>query len=181
MLRNYLLISIRNIFRQKSNSFINLAGLALGITVSLFIVLYIQSEVSFERDYSNHKNIYRLASGAWAKSSPPASEAIRDYFPQINNAGRFALFRGGNNIVVINGTHYPIRNGFYADQSILEIFTRKVVAGNQDDLLTRPFTILLTESLAEILFKDQNPVGESLKFAFGSLQNAREYWPGPTL
>jgi len=175
MLRNYLLISIRNIFRQKSNSIINLSGLALGITVSLFIFLYIQSEISYEKDYPNYKNIYRLASGGWAKSSPPASEAICDYFPQVNASGRFALFRGGNNIIVINNIHFPIRNGYYADQSIIEIFSCDVLAGNRDDLLTRPFTIILTESLAEVLFKDKNPVGESIKFAFGSLNNAREY------
>jgi putative ABC transport system permease protein len=175
MIRNYLLISIRNIFRQKSNSLINLSGLALGITVSLFIFLYIQSEISYEKGFVNYKHIYRLASGGWAKSSPPASEALLEYFPQINNAGRFALFRGGNNIVVINGTHYPIRNGYYADQSVVDIFSRKVMAGNHDELLTRPFTIVLTERLAVKLFHNQNPVGESLKFAFGSLQNAREY------
>ena len=175
MLRNYLLISIRNIFKQKSNSFINLAGLALGITVSLFIFLYIQSEISYEKDYPNYNNIYRLASGAWAKSSPPASEAICDYFPQINAAGRFALFRGGNNIVVIDDIHYPIQNGYYADPSIIDIFNREMIAGNRKDLLSRPFTIVLTESLADVLFKDRNPVGESIKFAFGSLKNAREY------
>lgn len=93
MLRNYLLISFRNIFRQKTNSIINLAGLAFGITVSLFIVLYIQSELNYEKDYPQYRNIYRLASSNWAKSSPPVSEAIKDYFPEIQESGRVALFR----------------------------------------------------------------------------------------
>jgi putative ABC transport system permease protein len=175
MLRNYLLISLRYIFRQKGNSLINLTGLALGITVSLFIVLYIQSEINFDSDYSQYKNIYRLASGAWAKSSPPAAEAISDYFPEIEEAGRLALFRGGTNIVVIEGIHFPINNGYYADPSTIKIFNREILAGNQDDLLVRPFTIVLSESLSETLFNDINPVGESIIFAFGDLQNAQEY------
>jgi len=175
MLRNYLIISIRNIFKQKTNGIINLTGLALGITVSLFIVLYIQSELNYEKDYTNYQNIYRLASTSWAKSSPPASDAIQNYFPQINASGRFALFRGGNNVVVVDDTHFPINNGYYADQSIVKIFNRDILMGSQSDILTRPFTIVLTESLASVLFKDKNPVGESIKFAFGELKNAREY------
>ncbi len=175
MLRNYLLISLRNIFRQKSNSFINIAGLAMGITVSLFIVLYIQSEFGFEKDYPQYKNIYRFASSNWAKSSPPASEAVKSYFPEIKESGRVALFRGGRSIAVIDDTHFPIDKGYYSDNSIIKIFDRKIVAGNYEDLLTRPFTLVLTESLAKTLFGDKNPLGESVKFAFGELQHAREY------
>ncbi len=175
MLRNYFLISLRHIIRQRSNSFINLAGLAMGITVSLFIVLYIQSELSFEKDYDHYRNIYRLASSNWAKSSPPASEAIKDYFPEIKESGRVALFRGGRNIAVIDDNHFPINNGYYADQSILNIFDRKLLSGNLEGLLERPYTLVLTEKVAKTLFGDKDPVGEAIKFAFGELQNAREY------
>ena len=175
MLRNYLLISLRHIIRQRSNSFINLAGLAMGITVSLFIVLYIQSELSYEKDFSNYRNIYRLASSNWAKSSPPAAEAVKEYFPEIRESGKVALFRGGTNIAVIDDTHFPINNGYYADQSIINIFNRELISGNPDGMLERPYTIVLTEKIAKTLFGDKDPVGEALKFAFGELQNAREY------
>ncbi len=175
MLRNYLLISLRHLLRQRSNSFINLAGLAMGITVSLFIVLYIQSELSYEKDYTDYGNIYRLASSNWAKSSPPASEAIKDYFPEIKESGRVALFRGGTSIAVIDDTHFPINNGYYADRSILDIFDRDLLSGNMAGQLERPYTMIITEKLAKTLFGDKEPVGEALKFAFGELQNAREY------
>ncbi len=175
MLRNYLLISLRHLLRQRNNSFINLAGLAMGITVSLFIALYIQSELSFEKAYPYHGNIYRLASTNWAKSSPPASEAIKDYFPEIQESGRVALFRGGRSIAVIDDTHFPINNGYYGDQSILSIFSRELLSGNKDGLLERPYTIVLTDKLAKTLFGDKDPVGEGLKFAFGEIQNAREF------
>jgi len=175
MLRNYILIGLRHILRQKGNSIINLSGLALGLSVSLFIVQYIHSELQFEKEYPNYQNIYRLASGRWAKSSPPAAEAIKEYFPEINESGRLALFRGGSNIVVINGSHHPVNNGYYSDPSILRIFERKLLHGSEEDQLKRPFTIVLTSTLANTLFKDRNPVGESIIFAFGSLQNARQY------
>lgn len=175
MLRNYLLISLRHIIRQRSNSFINLAGMAMGITVSLFIVLYIQSELSFEKDYPQYDNIYRLASSNWAKSSPPASEAVKSYFPEIKESGRVALYMGGRSIAVIDDTHFPINNGYYADQSIVRIFDRDIIDGNPENMLSRPFTIVLTESLSKTLFGDKNPVGESLKFAIGRLEEAREY------
>jgi putative ABC transport system permease protein len=147
----------------------------MGITVSLFIILYIQSELSYEKDYPQYKNIYRLASSNWAKSSPPASEAVKDYFPEIKESGKVALFRGGRNIAVIDDNHFPINNGYYADQSILNIFDRDLLSGNLDGLLERPYTLVLTEKLAKALFGDKDPVGEALKFAFGELQNAREY------
>jgi len=172
MFRNYLNISIRNFFRQKQNSLINLSGLALGITVSLFIFLYIKAEISYEKSYPEHHLIYRLASTTWAKSSPPACEEIQKYIPQIKNGGRLALLQGISNILVIENQHYPVRNGYFADQSILDIFSRKVLSGDPGNSLTRPFTMVLTKSLASTLFGDINPVGKSIKFAIGKIEEA---------
>lgn len=172
MFKNYLITSIRNFFRQKQNSLINLGGLALGITVSLFILLYIKAEISYEKSYPDHRLIFRLASKNWAKSSPPVCEEIRKYFPQIKNGGRLTHFQGYTNVLVIDQQHFPVRNGYFADQFIIEIFSRKVISGDPNHSLTRPFTLVLTESLAKTLFGERDPVGKSVKFAVGKIEEA---------
>ena len=175
MLKNYLIILFRQIVRQKANSFINLSGLALGISTSLFIVLYIQSELSYEKDYPKADHLYRLASNNWAKSSPPIKDFISDYFPAIKNGGRLAAFMGSTNVAVIGNNHFPIRDGYYADQSILQLYNRSILSGDNKACLERPYTIVLTKSLATTLYADENPVGKTIKFAFGSMENEKEY------
>ena len=83
MIKNYFIISLRNLFKHKINSVINLSGLALGIAVSIFIFLYTREELSFEKDFPDHELIYRLSSNYWAKSSPSEAIEIKNYFPQI--------------------------------------------------------------------------------------------------
>ena len=173
MLKNYLITTFRNFFRQKQNSLINLAGLALGIIVSLFIFLYINEEISYEKSYPDHQLIYRLASSQWAKSSPPACEEIIKYFPQIKNGGRLTHFQGNTNIMIFDDRHFPVNNGYLADQGIIDIFSRKVITGDRDHALERPYTLVLTESLAETLFGKTDPVGKSVKFAFGRTADAQ--------
>ncbi len=172
MFQNYLITTFRNLFRHKQNSLINLAGLALGITVSLFIFLYIKAEISYEKSYTDHRLTYRLASKSWAKSSPPACEEIQKYIVQIKNGGRLAQLQGISNIIVIEDQHHPVRNGYFADQSIIDIFSRKVLSGDQGNALSRPFTLVLTKSLANTLFGDSNPIGKSIKFAMGKMDEA---------
>ncbi len=173
MLKNYLITTFRNFFRQKQNSLINLAGLSLGITVSLFIFLYIKAEISYEKSYPDYQLIYRFASSQWAKSSPPACEAIMKYIPQIKNGGRLAQFQSNTNIMIVDDRHFPVRNGCLADESIINIFSRKVLSGDREHGLERPYTIFLTESLAATLFGDTDPVGQTVKFAFGRTEDAQ--------
>ena len=173
MLKNYLITTFRNFFRQKQNSLINLAGLALGIIVSLFIFLYINEEISYEKSYPDHQLIYRLASSQWAKSSPPACEEIIKYLPQIKNGGRLTHFQGNTNIMIFDDRHFPVNNGYLADQGIIDIFSRNVIRGDRDHALERPYTLVLTESLAETLFGKTDPVGKSVKFAFGRTADAQ--------
>jgi len=175
MFRNYLITTLRNFLRHKQNSMINLSGLALGITVSLFIFLYIKAEISYERSYPDYQLIYRLASHNWAKSSPPVCEEIMKFIPQIKNGGRLAQFQGNINIMIIDDRHHPVKNGYLADQSIVNIFSRKVITGDRDHGLDRPYTIYLTESLAATLFGDEDPVGQSVKFGFGRTEDAQSF------
>jgi putative ABC transport system permease protein len=173
MLKNYFITILRNIFRHKQNSLINLSGLALGIAVSLFIFLYIKAEISYEKSYPDHQLIYRLASSQWAKSSPPACEEIIKYIPQIKNGGRLTHFQSAMNIMILDDRHVPVRNGYLADQSIIDIFSRRLITGDRDHALERPHTLVLTESLAETLFGETDPVGKSVKFAFGRTEDAQ--------
>jgi putative ABC transport system permease protein len=172
MIRNYCVTAFRNLIRHKINSLINLGGLALALAVTLFIYLYIHTEVSYEKDYPGYENIYRLCSNNWAKTSPSEALKIKDFFPGIVEAGRLAR-RGG--IVVVDGEHLPAWDGYYADPSVLKIFSRQVLRGNIKDCLVRPHTIVVTETTAHQWFGQENPVGKTVKFADGPLISAPLY------
>ena len=97
MLKNLLKVTIRNILKEKSYSFINILGLTIGITCSVFLLLYIVDELSYDRYHENAENIYRAVSHiketdnefTWAVAQIPMAPALRDKFPEVQNAVRF--------------------------------------------------------------------------------------------
>src|SRR5579859_7041289 len=90
MIRNYFRTAIRNLFRQKTFSLLNLAGLSLGIACCLLLTLHIREELSYEKDFSGHALISRVVTTEWSKSSPPLAGEMMKYFPGIRSAVRFA-------------------------------------------------------------------------------------------
>ena len=171
MFKNFFKTSFRHLLNNKLNSLINLGGLALGITVCLFIFLYIHAELSYDREYPGYNHIYRLCSNTWAKSSPSEAREIMNYFPRIKEAG-FLSWKGG--IMIVNNQHFPAWNGYFADSSILSIFSRKILSGNRNDCLVRPLTAVITKSTAKVWFGDENPIGKTIKMAMGHMSDAPE-------
>ena len=90
MIWNYLLITIRTFLKFRQYSIINISGLALGMAVSIYMLYFVQQELSYDTTYPNHARIYRLASQEWAKSSPPCADAVINSIPQVESIGRFA-------------------------------------------------------------------------------------------
>ncbi len=160
MIQNYLIVAFRNFLRQKGHTLINIFGLMLGICMSLLIVLYIHHELSYEHSYPDHELIYRVGANDWAKSSPPLAEELEAYFPQIDKIGRFAMAFGMSDIIELKDRDVPTDQAYFADPSVIDIFDFKVLIGNPDDLLVRPNTIVITESLAGVLFPEHDAIGK---------------------
>lgn len=158
MIRNYIKTAWRSIFRNRMYSFINVLGIAIGLAAFWLIALFVTDELSYDRHYANADRIVRLAQHTkWngnelhqATSSAPFAPALRNAFPEIENAARIDLEGGG--ILSYQDKKFKQDDIIWADNSLLSIFGYEFLYGTAKDALAQPQTIVLTETLAEKLF-----------------------------
>lgn len=166
MLKNYLIVAIRNLKRNYVFTGINILGLTLGLAISSIIVLYLINELTYDTYHKDSKQIYRLFQevtiGAGAKATGPEVNAtlgpyLVNNYPDIINQTRISRdiaikFKLGE-----NSFNERI---FYADTSIFQIFTLKFKSGNPETALKEPFSLVLTEKMANKFFGNVNPIGK---------------------
>lgn len=164
MLKHSVKLSFKNFQKYKVYNFGNLFGLTIGIAISLMIFQHVSRELSYEKSFPKHERIFRVSThNEWAKSSPALAEELQNYFPEVKNAVRFAK-NGGDIAVIIHQNHKTTSENVYlTDQSVFEVFDLKMKQGFSDSALVRPFTVIVTESIAARLFGDTNPVGKMLE------------------
>jgi ABC-type antimicrobial peptide transport system permease subunit len=168
MFNNYFKITWRNIVRQKGNSFINIIGLAIGITCSILILLWVQDELSYDRFHENAKDIYRVVENqyyAGGETFPVAvtpsalAPAMKEQFPEIIQSTRFS-FRS----LTIKYNESIFTEGVaFADPDIFVIFTIPFIKGDLKTALSEPYSIVLTESAVTKYFGDEEPLGKVLR------------------
>jgi ABC-type antimicrobial peptide transport system permease subunit len=166
MLKNYLKIAIRNLSRHKAYSFLNISGLAIGMAASILILLWVQNELSYDRFNVNANQIYRITVTASdqfkaAVNNAAMPAALQAEMPQIRNTVRFShpvqtMFEAGTKKIVE-------KKGFYADSTVLDMFTFNLVKGDRRTALQRPDAILITEDMAKRYFGHADPIGKTLK------------------
>jgi len=169
MLKNFFKVAVRNLFKQRSYSLLNLFGLSLGIACGLLLTLHIKEELSYEKSFPKHDRIFRVANTEWSKSSPPLAGEMIKYFPEIKSIGRFA--EAGTNVINSDPDHKFECTGYFADSTVDYIFDLKPVAGNPFHALTEPFALVITRSMAKKFFGEANPLGQKLK-----INNQDEVW-----
>lgn len=162
MLKNHLQIAFRNLLKQKAYSFFNAVGLSTGIAAGLIIALYLQQELSYEKEFTDYDNIYRVHNEGWAKSSPPLAIEMQSFLPRLHAVGRFAFY--GTRVVNTNESSPGEVTGFYADSSIIDVFNFKILEGNAKHGLSRVGTAVITETMAKRYFGNAVAVGKVLKF-----------------
>lgn len=158
MLRNYIKTAWRNIKRHKIYSAINIAGLSFGLAAFWLIMLYIGDEWSYDKYNTNADRIVRVTQHArWnnndikqANTSPPFAAALKNNFPEIENAARVDLEGGG--IITYNEKKIKQEDIIVADRSLLQIFSYDFLYGNASSGLSTPESIVITESLAKKIF-----------------------------
>jgi ABC-type antimicrobial peptide transport system permease subunit len=178
MLKNYFKIALRNLWKNKTFSSINLVGLALGITCSLGIFIIVHRESGYDTFHRDYKNIYRIVcdfhypEGVEYQSGVPfpLPESFRLDFPQIKKVA--TIFGGYNNQIDIiddkNHTsekRFKIETGvFYTNADFFDIFNFKWLAGNPEKVLSEPNQAALTKSVAEKYFGSwQNAIGKTIR------------------
>ncbi len=175
MYQSYVKIGWRNLRKQKSYSLIKIGGLALGITACLLITLFIQHELSYDQHYPDGNRIYRVIGlfndqGELRKQvyfPAPMASVLKDDFPEIEDTGRInasELFgAGGREVRRADKEDNIYAEGFvYADQGLLEILQPNFVQGERVRALAEPNTIAISQSQANKLFPDENPLGQTL-------------------
>ena len=173
MFRNYFKLAWRNLLKARGFTFINLAGLSTGIAACILITVYIIHETGYDKFVPNAENIYRVVGrfdfGDRVEGSVHFSanlaRTIDSDFDEIEQAGRIMdndLFYGAgtNEIQIDDQEMQHHEEGFaYADQAILDIFSVPMVFGDAKTALAEPKTIVISQSVSQKYFKDENPVG----------------------
>ena len=170
MLKNYITIALRNLFRQKGFAIINILGLTIGLTISALIILYIVHELGYDRFHENADRIYRVAikgeiSGQAidvAVSSPPFGPALVSDYPEVVDYTR--VNPPQNSLFAFGDERYYEDDILFADSSFFKLFTIPLLYGDPETALDDPRSIVLTESVARKYFGDEYPVGKVLRY-----------------
>jgi putative ABC transport system permease protein len=171
MIRNYLKIAFRNLGKYKFISFINLFGLTIGLTCCLLILTYITNELSYDRYNKNAENIYRVTR-SWNDASgeqnlhlgtiaPPFGPLLKNDFPDIKNIT--VLLSSGTTTFRYEEKRFNERNGYFADPELFKVFDVKVLRGNPHKALNEPYTVMLSEELAEKYFGKEDPLNKVIR------------------
>ena len=175
MVKNYFKIAIRSLLKNKLFSFINIFGLALGMSCSMLIWLWVRDEISYNSFYPDLEQIYLVRSGSdWkgekivGEATPgPWSEAIQKEVPEVAALTKITWNR---DLLVKAGEKSTKENGIYATQDFFKVFQTPFVAGNAKTAIEQPTSIAISRKLAEKYFGSSNAVGKTLK-----LDNSLDY------
>ncbi|HEY0741377.1 MAG TPA: ABC transporter permease [Chryseosolibacter sp.] len=166
MFKNYLKTAIRIMLRQKGYSFINVAGLSVGIAATLIIITYIIDETGYDKMHADAARMYRIVcSGRLqgtamqiATSPAPVAEAIQKAIPQIKETVRVGIWR--TMPMAYEDKHFTERNFLVADSNFFKFFSFDVVKGNPEMFLKGTNKLVITESAAKKYFGNEDPMGK---------------------
>lgn len=166
MLKNYLVITFRNMLRQRTFSFINVFGLAVGLASSIVILLWVQDELSYDRFHSKVDRLYRLVAPdvsdqRFGTCPTPLGPAMKNEIPEVHQVCRVyasitVLFASGDR-------KFEENNVIYADTTFLQLFDFSLVQGDAKTALRNPEGLLLTQNAARKYFGDRNAVGKVIR------------------
>lgn len=171
MLKNYIKVAFRSLIRQPGYTALNIIGLTVGIASSLIILLYIFHETSFDKQHSKGDRIYRLSteftepdnSFKWASMTSRAAFTVKNEYPEIEQAARMQGLSGqGGMRFDFNQVDYYQQNVYAADSTVFELFDYEFVAGNPKTALEAPNSIVINQSMATKIFKNENPIGQTI-------------------
>jgi putative ABC transport system permease protein len=177
LFKNYLLSLLRNAVRDKFFTLLNLLGLAIGITATIMIFIYIQDQLTFDKHNENFDRIYRLEGDFFinekqdltAITQIPLGPTLKDDYPEIVDHTRilprrdFYFERGEDT--------FKEDSIMLADSTIFSVFTIPFVTGDPNTALTAPFSMVISSSLAQKYFGSWDVVGESMRNPDGTTFN----------
>lgn len=169
MIKNYLKTALRNIQRNKLFTFLNILGLSIGMATAILIFFWVQDELSYDKHFKNHDNIYRVMGDyymngvnyTFATAPPTMAAAMLNDYPEVLNACRFRDI--GSVLVTIGDKKYEEANAIHADSTMFDIFSIPFVSGNMSKCLNKAEKVVINETLAKKYFSDENAMGKAIK------------------
>lgn len=171
MLRNYIITAIRNISRYKLHSIINIGGLAIGISIFTLIMIYVVSELNYDKYHENLEKIYQVSVQKELITTAHLGHLLKEKFPDIKYLVRIDEQYGGGKKAFLKKNDseklIEFENIIYASPDIFNIFSIEVISGNISTALENPYTIVLTESSAIKLFGSTDVINKTISFISG--------------
>ncbi len=168
MLLNYLKIAFRTLKKNKGYSFINIFGLAVGIAGCIVILIYIQNELSYDKYNKNYDRMYRVHLSARisnnelnpAMSCAPCGPAFAEQIPEVENFVRIRNY--GFPVVRYKDKAFSEEKFYWVDSSFFDVFTARFIKGDPRTALREQNSVVITKSIADKYFGDENPVGKMI-------------------
>jgi putative ABC transport system permease protein len=175
MIKNFLLVTLRNMIRDKVYLILNLLGLSIGIAGSILILLYVRHELSYDKFHKNADRIYRITCTAKLEgkdlsasvTAPPQARVFMEEYPEIEDATRY--YYPYEQKLIYNNITYHEKGFYYADPNFLQIFNFPLVKGNAETALQNPNSVVITTDIARKLFGNEDPMGKSLMLDNGTV------------
>ncbi|MCP4723800.1 MAG: ABC transporter permease, partial [bacterium] len=177
MYKNYFIVTLRNLKRNKGFSFINIFGLAFGLAISFILTFYVLDDLAYDKFHENSEDIYRVASvsarNTWNSiTAGPLVLKVKDDVPEITASTRMSFFQGlevgpGESVSRAGANENTvIGRALITDPGFFDVFSFRILSGNSDNALVDPKGIYLTAEFADALFGEDDPVGRTLSLRF---------------
>ncbi|HSC38740.1 MAG TPA: ABC transporter permease, partial [Chitinophagaceae bacterium] len=168
MFKNYLKIAFRNMARSKGFTFINIAGLAIGMASAIIILLWIQNELSYDRFHEKTDRLYSAWNRSvfdgklqcWNTTPKILAPTLKQDYPEVESTARV---NWGNSLLFSLGDKRLNVEGTMVDPDFLTMFSFPLVKGNVHTALGTVYSIVLTEKLVKKLFGNEDPMGKIIK------------------
>jgi len=169
MIRNYIKTAFRNLIRHKMYSLLNVAGLAIGVACCIFILLYVQDELSYDRFNEKSDRIYRLIASINLSGKPfeaaMTTHAMGPIFsnecPEIEMFTRLSTY-GDRRVVQYEDKSFNEERFLWADSTLFTMFSFELIKGNPKTVLVNPNSVVITEDIANKYFGVEEPIGKNL-------------------
>lgn len=168
MLKNLIKLSLRNIKKEKGYSLINILSLIIGISSCLFLVLYINEELSYDNFHEKGAHVYRVVTHitevdnefTWQVAQRPFAPTVANDYPEVEGYTRLA---GAGRLMFEKGTENIYEEDFsYADSAVFDLFTFEFIQGDPKTSLYEPNSIVISRDIAVKYFNTTEAVGQTL-------------------
>jgi putative ABC transport system permease protein len=178
MLKNYLKIAFRNLLKNKTFSFINIFGLSVGLATCLLIMLYVIDELSYDKHHTDGERVFRVAlqtkDEKWSSAAAPVAQGFKKDFAEVEEVTRLLNFPNIDKMLLTqekDKKQFYETNAYYVDDTFFKIFTYDFKYGNGQTALNQPNTIVISETVANKIFGNENPVDKviNVEIPYGKL------------